>query len=298
MSTSARDRAPVTVLGLGPMGSAMAAAFLAKGHPTTVWNRTASKAAPLVEMGATQAATPADALAASELVVVSQTDYPAMYGSLGAAADALKGRVLVNLSSGSPGELRKAGEWAAEHGAELLTGGIMVPPPGVGQPGAYVFYSGSKSTVERHRATLEALGDIAYVGDDLGLAMLYYQAQLFVFWSTLTSYMYSAALLESAGVRPEELRPYATRLIRELADEGPMGYVKILTAEIQERRYPGDENSLHMQAVGTRHVVDAFRDAGLDTGYADALRAVFDRAVETGHGADGLSSIFETVRKD
>ncbi|MFD0853266.1 NAD(P)-binding domain-containing protein, partial [Actinomadura adrarensis] len=36
---SAQDRAPVTVVGLGPMGAAMAAAFLANGHPTTVWNR-------------------------------------------------------------------------------------------------------------------------------------------------------------------------------------------------------------------------------------------------------------------
>ncbi|MFC7722700.1 NAD(P)-binding domain-containing protein [Nonomuraea recticatena] len=39
-------RTPVTVLGLGSMGTALAEAFIEAGHPTTVWNRTASKAAP------------------------------------------------------------------------------------------------------------------------------------------------------------------------------------------------------------------------------------------------------------
>lgn len=39
-------RAKVTVLGLGPMGAALASAFLAAGHPTTVWNRTPAERVP------------------------------------------------------------------------------------------------------------------------------------------------------------------------------------------------------------------------------------------------------------
>ncbi|MER6985206.1 NAD(P)-binding domain-containing protein, partial [Streptomyces carpinensis] len=35
---------PVSVLGLGPMGTALASAFLAAGHPLTVWNRTPGRA--------------------------------------------------------------------------------------------------------------------------------------------------------------------------------------------------------------------------------------------------------------
>ena len=38
------DRTPVTVIGLGLMGQALAGAFLRAGHPTTVWNRSAAKA--------------------------------------------------------------------------------------------------------------------------------------------------------------------------------------------------------------------------------------------------------------
>src|SRR5690606_12816342 len=178
-----RAMSEVTVIGLGPMGSAMAATFLEAGHDVTVWNRTASKAGPLVAKGAKQAERPAT----GELLVISQISYQAMYDSLGEAR--LDGKTLVNLSSGTPAELREAARWVAERGGTLITGGIMVPPPGIGQPGAYTFYSGPKEALDRYAATLEALSAVTYVGEDPGLAMMYYQAQLLMFWSALTSFM-------------------------------------------------------------------------------------------------------------
>lgn len=57
----------MTVIGLGAMGSALAETFLATGHRTTVWNRSADKADDLVAKGAVRAATVTDAAAASPL---------------------------------------------------------------------------------------------------------------------------------------------------------------------------------------------------------------------------------------
>lgn len=288
-------KTPVIVIGLGPMGATMARTFLENGHPTTVWNRTASKAAPLVKAGATLAPTAANALADSELVVVSQTDYKAMYDSLGGAD--LQGRVIVNLSSGSPGELRRAGEWVSERGGVLLTGGVMVPPPGIGRPGAYVFYSGPEQALDRYRETLGELGDVTFVGGDPGLSMLYYQAQLYLFWSALTAYMHAVALLGTAGVSAKEFRPFATSLLLDLGGDGPMGFVKHLTEEIDAAVSPGADNTLRMQAVGADHVVEAAREAGIDVAGPTALRDLFWRAVDAGHGEDGLSAVIEAVRR-
>ena len=290
-------KSPVTVIGLGPMGAKMAETFLKAGHPVTVWNRTASKADPIVAQGATPAATPAEALGAAELVVISQTHYQAMYDSIGDATGALKGRVLVNLSSDTPEALRAASRWASGHGAELLTGGIMVPPPGIGQPGAFTFYSGPEPVLERHGATLKALSDTTYMGADPGLAMLYYQASLFMFWSAMSSYMHALAMLGSAGVAPEAVLPYAAGLYSDLASDGPMGYLKIITKEVSAGRYPGGDNSLYMQAVGADHLVEASRDAGVDTAYPKAIRDLFWRAVEMGHGGDGVGSVLEAMKK-
>jgi 3-hydroxyisobutyrate dehydrogenase-like beta-hydroxyacid dehydrogenase len=288
-------KTPLTLIGLGPMGQAMVTRFLDAGHPTTVWNRTPGKAGKLVAAGAVEAATAAEAVAASNLVVISQVDYAAMDESL-AGVD-LAGRALVNLSSDSPDRLRSASQSVAERGGTLVTGGIMVPPPGIGQPGAYVFYSGAAEVMEAHRETLEVLGRADYMGADPGLAMLYYQAMLNMFWTTLASYMYSSALIGTAGVSPEQLRPYAATLLSDMADEGPMGYLKILASEISRGEYPGEENNLHMQAVGSEHVVHAFQQVGLDTGMPQALATLFSRADAAGHGLAGLSALIEVIRK-
>ncbi|WP_062211407.1 NAD(P)-dependent oxidoreductase [Streptomyces sp. NBRC 109706] len=290
-------REPVTVIGLGPMGTAMAESLLAAGHPTTVWNRTASKAEPLVARGATQAASPEEALRAGELIVISLIDYAAMYDILNTAGGALSGRVLVNLSSGSPEELRRAGGWAAERGAQLVTGGIMVPPPGVGQPGAYVFYSGPEAPLRAHEEALAVLGRVDHMGTDHGLSMLYYQAMLTLFTGTLVSQMYATALVASGGDRPDRLHPYAAELVAGLADEGPMGYLRIVSEELQARSYSGEENSLHMQAASARHVEEAYREAGLDAELPRAIRRLFERAVDAGHGHHSLTASYEVIEK-
>lgn len=52
------DTNQVTVIGLGPMGRAMAAAYLDAGYEVTVWNRSPGKDTELVARGARRAATP------------------------------------------------------------------------------------------------------------------------------------------------------------------------------------------------------------------------------------------------
>ncbi|MFI7618108.1 NAD(P)-dependent oxidoreductase [Nonomuraea terrae] len=281
----------VTVVGLGPMGSAMAVAFLAAGHEVAVWNRTASKTDALVDKGARRAGSAAD----GDLLVVSQTDYPAMYDSFGEAR--LDGKVVVNLSSGTPEELRAAAGWVAGRGGTLVTGGVMVPPPAIGQPGAYTFYSGPEDVLDRHAGTLKALGQVTYVGADQGLAMTYYQAQLLMFWSSLTSFMHALALMRRSGVPARDFLPFARELFTSMGGDGPMGYAKILAEEVEAGVYPGELNSLHMQAVGLGHAVDTLAEAGLETTVPQALRRLFERADAEGRGGEGLGTVIESIMK-
>ena len=63
---------PITVLGLGPMGRALARAFAGAGHPTTGWNRT-----PPGELaaGTVLAGSVSDAVRAGRVVVVCLRDH-------------------------------------------------------------------------------------------------------------------------------------------------------------------------------------------------------------------------------
>lgn len=275
----------VTIVGLGAMGSKMAEVYLDRGYDVTVWNRTAKRAEPLVDRGAKLAGSAAE----GDLIIISQVDYRSMYDSLDGAD--LTGKVLVNLSSDTPQTLREASRWVAGRGGELVTGGIMVPPPGIGQPGAYTFYSGRESLVEEHRQTLEVLGEAKFMGEDPGLAMAYYTASLHLFFSTLAAFVQAAALVGDART----FLPYAQETVTELGGDGPMGFLKQLTEEIVSGVYPGNENNMTMMAVSMEHILHASRDAGLDLALPAALSDVMNRTVEAGHAKDGFGSLHEVI---
>jgi 3-hydroxyisobutyrate dehydrogenase-like beta-hydroxyacid dehydrogenase len=289
---SENSSAPVTVIGLGPMGQAMVRRFLDAGHPVTVWNRTAGRAADVVARGAVLAATPADAVRASPLVILSLTDYAAMYDILGQADGALTGRVIVNLSSDTPERTRDAAAYLAERGAELLVGGIMVPAELVGEDGAYVFYSGSRATFDAHEQTLRVIGRPDHRGEDPGLAQLYYQAQLDVFLTALTAYLHATALVGSAGVSATEFLPYAVENLDSLSS-----YLAGGARKIDEGRYPGELANVTMMGATADHIVGASRSAGIDVDLPAAVKAQYDRAIAAGHGKDGWPSLFEVIRK-
>lgn len=286
--------APVTLIGLGPMGQAMVHALLRAGHPVTVWNRTPSRAADVVAAGATLAATPADALAAGKLVILSLTDYQAMHDILGPAAEALGGRTLVNLSSDSPERTREGAAWAEEHGARFLTGGVMTPAPMVGTEAAYVYYSGPSDLMEAHRETLATIGRPRYLGEDLGLAQLMYLANLDVFLTSLASLMHATALLESGGVTAtaalEELMLTLVGVGEMLAVGGSPG------AQIDAGEHPGDLSTATMMGATADHVVAASEAVGVDTALPAAVQAYYTWVRENGHGGDNWTRIIDAMR--
>src|SRR5688572_10696940 len=98
---------PVTVIGLGSMGSVHAETLLKAGHPTTVWNRTAAKADDVIAQGATRAETIADAVAASDLLIGVVLGYEVLHKVLAPAEGSLSGKTLINLTNGTPAQARE-----------------------------------------------------------------------------------------------------------------------------------------------------------------------------------------------
>lgn len=281
----------VTLIGLGPMGQAMVRTFLRHGHSVTVWNRTANRADDVVAAGAVRADSPAAALAASELVVLSLTDYRAMYDILGSATDALAGRVVVNLSSDTPARTREASAWLAGHGAALIAGGVMVPAPLVGTENAYVFYSGPKEVFTTHEPVLRLLGRPDYLGEDPILAQLYYQAQLTIFLTSLSAYLQAAALVEAEGVPPREFLRYAVDNFETISP-----FLAETVEELEKRSYPGHLSTATMMGATADHIVAASKEAGVDVALPEAIRSHYDRAIAAGHGNDNWTSLWEVVR--
>ncbi|GLF95834.1 NAD(P)-dependent oxidoreductase [Streptomyces yaizuensis] len=284
--------APLTLVGLGPMGRAMGQVLLDRGHPLTVWNRTASRADDLVAQGAVRAPDVAAALAANELVVLSLTDYDAMYALLEPAAGALAGRVVVNLSSDTPEKTRAGARWIAERGGTLIAGGVTVPPSGIGEPGSSTFYSGPREEFERHRATLEALTRTDYRGEDPGLAALMYQIGMVMFWTSMLSYWQAVALADANGLTASDILPHAAGTMTAMP-----GFLSFYAPRVDAGNHEGDVDRLAMGAASVEHVRHTMADAGVDTALPDAVVALFERGMAAGHGADSFSSVVELLKR-
>jgi 3-hydroxyisobutyrate dehydrogenase-like beta-hydroxyacid dehydrogenase len=275
----------VTVIGLGPMGRALAGAFLRAGHPTTVWNRTAARADALVADGAAGAATAADAAAASPLVVVCLRDDDAVQASLD--PEALRGRTLVNLTSTAPVQSRRRAEWARDRGIGYLDGTILTPTPTIGQPAALVLYSGPEEVYEAHRAVLASLGGTAtYLGEDPGRAAAFDVALLDIFWTAVSGLVHGLALARAEGISGAELAPYAQSVFGLLPE-----MTTRFARRLDDGDHPGERSTIASAAAGLEHIIGTARAHGIDTGVLSASRAVVGRAVDDGHGDDGLSRL-------
>lgn len=282
----------VTVIGLGPMGQAMADAYLDGGYEVTVWNRTPGRADRLVARGARRARTVEAALTANDLVVLSLTDYDAMYAVLEQAPSAaLAGRTVANLTSDTPERARQAAAWLAERGAVQITGGVQVPPPGIGKPGAATYYSGPGDAIEAHRSALEVLTDIDHLGEDPGLAALFYQIGMDMFWTGILSYVHAQAVAEANGISAERFLPNAVKTMDFRY------FLEFYAPRIAAGNHEGDVDRLTMGVASMEHVLHTVEASGVDGSLPAAVLDVFRRGVAAGHGQDSLTSLIEVLRR-
>ncbi|QEV22402.1 NAD(P)-dependent oxidoreductase [Streptomyces alboniger] len=283
----------VTVIGLGPMGQAMAAAYLGRGYRVTLWNRTPSRADALVRAGATLAASPQQALAASDVTVLSLTDLDAMYAILEPAKAALAGRTLVNLSSDTPEKARAGARWVTELGGTHLTGGVLCPPPLIGTAEVSAFYSGPREAYDTHRDALEVItGKTDYRGEDPGLAALMYQLNMAIFWPSMIAYWQTVALAGAHGLTATDIAPYVTENFAGMGH-----FVDFYASRIDAGNHEGDVDRTAMGLASMDHVVHTAADAGTDTAFPEAVRDIFRRVVEAGHGSDSFSRAVELLKK-
>ncbi|MDL4818794.1 NAD(P)-binding domain-containing protein [Actinomadura opuntiae] len=157
----------IAFLGLGRMGVLMAGRLIAAGHDVAVWNRTAAKAAPAVEAGATLAASPAQAAAGRDLVITMLTDGNAVEDVLfgpGGAADALApGAVIADTSTIGPDAARRVRDRLPD-GVGYLDAPVVGSVPQAEAGELEVLAGGTADDIARAGGALEALGRVRHVG--------------------------------------------------------------------------------------------------------------------------------------
>ncbi len=282
---------PLTLLGLGAMGKALARAWMAAGHPLTVWNRSAARAAALASDGARVAESAAAAVAANSLVVVCLLDDESV-GEVLAEVD-LTGKDVVNLTTSTPALARARAAWARERGARYLDGGIMAVPPMIGVPeaGGYAFYSGSPELFEEHGAALAVPAGTTYVGEDAGFAALYDVALLSAMYGMFAGAAHAFALIRSEDIDPATLAPL-------LADWlGAMAPAVHRTAEqLNSGDYTtGVVSNLGMQAGGVPAFLDTAEQQGVSPELIAPYFALMRRRLAEGSPEEDLTGVVDLL---
>lgn len=156
--------------GLGIMGAGMARNLLRAGHPVGVYNRTAAKAEPLVEAGATQAYSPKELAESSQAVMLCVSDTPdveaLLFGDDGLAAGLRPGALVIDCSTVSPEATRTWAEQLAEQDVDFVDAPVSGGSEGAQKGTLSIMVGGSPEAVERARPYLEAIGStITHVGE-------------------------------------------------------------------------------------------------------------------------------------
>lgn len=156
-------------VGLGIMGARIVSRLLASGHQVAGYNRTASRAAPLVKEGMQWCATPREVAQTADITfsMVSDTDALAAVtnGPDGILAGLSAGKIYVDMSTVSPRLIRDLAGRVAQTGARMLEAPVSGSIPAVEAGTLVMFVGGEAETLEKARPVLEGLSQkIVHMG--------------------------------------------------------------------------------------------------------------------------------------
>jgi 3-hydroxyisobutyrate dehydrogenase-like beta-hydroxyacid dehydrogenase len=194
--------AHIAFLGLGQMGSPMAARLLEAGHSLTVWNRTPAKTQPLVKLGATAAASPADAVTNADAVFTMLADPQALEGVLfaedGVVGALRQGQWLIDMSTVGPDTISSVRGRLPEQ-VTLVDAPVRGSVPEATSGRLAIFVGATAADFEHVRRLLAPLGTPHLVGGPGAGASAKLVANL-VLGVTITALGEALALGETLGL--------------------------------------------------------------------------------------------------
>ncbi len=169
MSSTSQNPERIGFVGLGTMGLFMAANLARAGFPLTVWNRTRSRAADVVALGATLAASPAEVGRSADIVVACLTDSPqveaVLFGPDGLAEGLAEGSLFVDCSTLSPLKAEEFAQRLGEHGVSMLDAPVSGGSEGAKNAALSIMVGGDDASFARAGSVLAAMGtSITHLG--------------------------------------------------------------------------------------------------------------------------------------
>lgn len=279
----------VAFLGLGIMGSRMAANLRDDGHELVVWNRTREKAE---AFGGVVAATPAEAAAEAEVVITMVVDGPqveaVLLGPDGAADGARDGTLVVDMSTIGPTAARAIAARLAERGLRFVDAPVTGSSPKAEAGTLTIMAGGEASDVERARALFEAMGETIVHAGPVG------QGQMVKLVNNSLAAANTVALAQAllAGAATGTDLDALVAVMK--AGSAGSAMLDLKAGPMRMHDYTTLFKTEHM-LKDVRLCLEETQAAGVPFPAAAGAREVLSAAVGRGHGDDDFASVLEVL---
>ena len=283
----------VTLIGLGAMGSALAKALIGAGHSITVWNRSPERLKKIVALGAQGSSDVADAVQASNLIMVCVSNYTATRNILETeeVLPHLNERTLVQMGTGTPGEARDSEAWMKSHGGDYLDVTIYPYPEGIGEENSRFFISGSKLAYELSLPFLKIFGgDLRYFGENVGAANTLDLGVLIYSLSMYAGFAHAARICEIEGVGLDHFASifHEGEPARELADMVHTDNFAVGAI------HPGA--SVRVWEGAVELIQDHARKNDINDEVPNFISGLFKRTMALGYGEEDVAALVKALR--
>lgn len=279
-------------IGLGAMGAPMAANLARAGHPVTVWNRTAARAAGAIAAGATWARSPGELAARADIVITMLPDTPqiaaVLDGDAGVLTGIRPGSVLVVMATVAPADMVALAARLANYGVAVLDAPVSGRDAGARDATLSIMIGGGSPEVEWVRPLLVSMGrQVLHVGP-LGAGQLVKACNQVVVAVSIAGVSEALVLAERAGLDPA---------IVAAALGGGLAGSRVLETKapmMTSREFPaGGRSDYQHKDLGI--ALRVAREYGAVLPVAALVDQLFASLVSTGHGGDDHAALIEVL---
>jgi len=287
----ARER--VGFLGLGIMGSRMAANIARAGFSLTVWTHTPGKAERWAqEHDVSAAATPAEVARSSDILVSMVVDgeqvASVMLGEGGVIEAAREGLLAIDMSTIGPSDARRVGAALSSRGVQMLDAPVTGSSPRAEEGTLTIMVGGPEREYERALALLEVMGSLIVRVGELG------QGQMLKLINNAVGAANASALAEAlllAGATGIDLDVFETVL---QAGSGGSVQLQAKAAAMRAHDYTTLFKAAHM-LKDVRLCLEEAQAAGTPFPAAAHARDLLTATMGRGHGEDDYAALIEAV---
>ncbi len=284
----------VGFVGLGTMGAAMAANLVRAGYPLHVWNRTAGRARPLVDVGAIEARSLRELAAAVDVVVLCVSDTPdvesVLFGADGIAAGAAAGTLVIDCSTISPSATRAFAARLREQGVAMVDAPVSGGSEGAVQATLTIMVGGEPDDVARAHAVLAAMGRTVTHMGPIGAGQATKAVNQVILCGAYLAVAEGIVLAIKAGLDPDTV-------VAALSGGAAQSWVLAnRSGRMIEDRYPlGFKVTLHRKDLAI--ALDLAREAGASLPVAGLAAQLENGLIARGHGDEDMSALARSIRE-